>query len=281
MGTYRNYGIWRGGRADRGPKAEESHTRFPWSYYKCLSSFSLKTLHNIDQLNNNHCHHPSFCRKAVCKSESKWTAVCSWLETSLFKSNEGQARTTLRAGLFLAGFLFSWISWWWLLQINILAGYIEHHTSGHTISATKAPACPPPGSEDRGRAQPPPADPVPERAGGGRVFLKTQSTPLTPLQCWSLQSRHTETLKQGENGVFHRRYFLSETNKKFLFYWCYKQKISSHPIHLTFLFVIATFPQMLSLVKSNKLNCPVAQWAFKANSSLYQGRKYGFITPVK
>lgn len=47
------------------------------------------------------------------------------------------------------------------------------------------------------------------------------------------------------------------------------------------LFVLAKFLQMLSLVKNNILNCSVAGSAFKANSSLYQGRKYSSITRVK
>ncbi|EOB07259.1 hypothetical protein Anapl_14915 [Anas platyrhynchos] len=61
-----------------------------------LSSFNLKPLRNIGQLNNNHHHHHPFCRKMACQSKEKRT-VCSWLETSLFKSK----------------------------KVNILTGYIE------------------------------------------------------------------------------------------------------------------------------------------------------------
>lgn len=68
-------------------KKEESHARFLLGAVTSLLSFSLKPLHSIGKLNNNHQYHHSFCRRAACHGKEKWM-VCSLLSVSLFESEK-------------------------------------------------------------------------------------------------------------------------------------------------------------------------------------------------
>lgn len=146
-----------------------------------LSSFNLKPLRNIGQLNNNHHHHHPFCRKMACQSKEKRT-VCSWLETSLFKSKKVKPGPLYQPPFSWLIFCLArsatgspwcpvtpctsrWIFWLDTLNLNFKTRYFSHQSLSMSLKGWVPQGHPPPFRER-------------ER------FSETQSTKLTLLQHW-------------------------------------------------------------------------------------------------